>query len=149
MSFIDPFGLVDWEGKFFSLVGGLRGGAAGFYIFNLTSECIDGKQVRVRVYADGVGVGLSVFPISETGGKIEFEDDRSIPDGSVFNGEFLSLSASVAWGLGGSVSKVRLGYARSKGWGGLIGGIDSGSLIEISGTAVVTNETPISCGCSE
>ena len=148
MNRIDPLGLVEWKGKFFSLTGGLRGPTAGMFVFNLASECVNGKHLVVKVEADGYGPGLSAIPISETGGQIEFEDDLPTPDENVFNGKFLYLNASAAYGMGFGASKIRLGGARSKSGIGTIAGIDFGSVFEIYGDSRVLSAIPRECECS-
>ncbi|MGH8582685.1 MAG: RHS repeat-associated core domain-containing protein, partial [Gammaproteobacteria bacterium] len=54
VSYFDPMGLVKWSGS-------QSGGeiiAAGFFYFNLKSQCINGKRGWAKVLAVGPGVGF-------------------------------------------------------------------------------------------
>ena len=135
---IDPLGLVRWDGKYYFIGAGFRVITVGRYIFNLTSQCVDGVKYKVKVIATGKGVGASPLPVTNTGGGITFRDNRSVPEPDVFNGEFVSLSAGVAWGIGYGYSAIRLGEATATGWN-VYAGIDA-SISEIAGNAIVVKK---------
>jgi uncharacterized protein RhaS with RHS repeats len=87
--FADPSGLVTWKGDF---TGGSFTGpvGAGLYVYDLTSECIDGKQGRVKGIALGgaAGVGLDISLTSQTA---TFNDFESTPKPYVFAGTFTMI----------------------------------------------------------
>ena len=69
--------------------------AGGVYRYELTSECINGRQATVKVTAIGGGPSLDAV-VSAAGGKATFTDKLNNIDPSVFNGEFKSGAASYA-----------------------------------------------------
>jgi len=82
-------GLAEWIGKYSGgslLVGGV-------YRYELTSECINGRQATVKVTAIGGGPSMDAA-ISATGGKATFNDNLNHIDPTVFNGEFKTGDAS-------------------------------------------------------
>jgi len=89
MKYSDPFGLIEWTGEYSG--GSLLAG--GVYQYELTSECINGKQATVKVMAIGGGPSIDAA-VSATGGKATFIDKLDYIDPTVFNGEFISGSAS-------------------------------------------------------
>jgi RHS repeat-associated protein len=140
----DPTGLVTWQGTgaFFSAIAG---GGAAFGAFQLKSECVNGFQQLAQVYAAGpaVGVGLQ---LTGSGSTFTFEDGRSTPDATVFNGQFLMAWAGGAAGLGYGVSSIQLGEARAPLSHGYSAGVDM-SVGGTAGRSWVGFSISLSCGC--
>jgi hypothetical protein len=130
----DPMGLVTWTG---SQTGG-EFFTAGFFYFNLKSECINNKRAWAKVLGIGPGLGFGV-EISGASESVTFEDGLSTPDPNVFDGRF--LYAGAGFGLprtpaqqfgvqlagggnppnGVSASAIQLGGARAIGVGPMWG----------------------------
>lgn len=146
--FVDPLGLFAWQGKFFYF-GGSEVLGAGRFIYNLISECIDGKQVQVRVEVNVAGVDIG-FPVSGVGGHLEFEDSRSAPDPAAFGTEFLYVGVSASWGIGIALSAASFdaGTIQSKGLS-LLAGVDLSYLTEVAGTGKVESVKTYDCSCGE
>ncbi|MFZ3174227.1 MAG: RHS repeat-associated core domain-containing protein, partial [Thiobacillus sp.] len=71
VSFTDPSGLVKWTGTF----GGaayIEGVGAGFFKFDLTSECKCGKIMRIKGYVSSVAAGLGMTATG-SGGAYPFQ----------------------------------------------------------------------------
>ena len=145
--FIDPRGLLVWQGKYFyfgasEIIGG------GRFIFNLISECINGKQVQVRVLVNAVGVDIG-SPVTEMGGHLEFDDARSTPDPAAFETEFLYVGVSASFGIGASLSAMSFdrGTIQSHGLS-LVGGVDVSLFTELSGVGQVEFPAKVhDCSC--
>jgi len=140
----DPTGLVTWEGTgaFFSAIAG---GGAAFGAFQLKSECVNGSQQLAQVYAAGPAVGFGL-QLTGSGGTFTFEDGRSTPDATVFNGQFLMAWAGGAAGLGYGVSSIQLGEATAPFSHGYSAGVDM-SVGGTAGRSWVGFSIPLSCGC--
>lgn len=147
--FIDPMGLLVWQGKFFYFGGSeILGG--GRFIFNLISECVDGKQVQVRVIVNAAGVDIG-SPVSGVGGALDFDDARSVPDPAAFEKEFLYIGVSAAYGIGGSLSAMSFdrGSIQSNGLS-LVGGIDLSLFTELKGTGRLNQPVKTyDCSCGK
>lgn len=73
MRYMDPTGLVAWEGR-------VTGGAfltAGMYVFTLTSECVDGERAHVRVVLVGPGLGFGAR-VSGSSGGVSLQDPYEV-----------------------------------------------------------------------
>lgn len=101
----DPTGLVRWDGKVLPASASAIG-AIGAFVFDLTSQCVNGKRARVLVRAWGLGVGVGVKylpPVNATADNLTLEDH--LPDilPQNFNGLFATLGAGFTafnWGAG-------------------------------------------------
>ena len=114
ISYIDLKGLVKWRGsvKGVSAVVAVGGSYA---VFNLESDCVNGKKARVEVRAIGpaIGVGVSKLDISLSGGGIEFDDRKESIDPTVFNGFYMAYDAGVSAIGKVGINFVNLGKARN------------------------------------
>jgi RHS repeat-associated protein len=93
----DMYGLrVDWSG---TVVGGsaISVFGAGFFLYDLTSECVNGKRAHAKVVASAVAAGGGLT-YTGSGSSAKFYDFRSTPEPEVFNGAFVMWSAGVAAG---------------------------------------------------
>ncbi len=155
LSFIDPKGLVQWDGTYFlgSLIIGV---GAAYGEFHLTSECLNGERYRVRVVAIGSGGGLSIGDKglishifgrgSVSGGKITFLDHNySKVDPGVFNGLFDMPSFGFALGPGISVSHIGLGKAWSRDTISSQVGVELNLASGVVGSSTVVSSTKSSC----
>jgi len=147
VNYIDPNGLVRWNGSMHS-----RGFVAGLGLmwinFELTSECVNGVQVSVEVTGIGPAAGFGL-KVSETHGTISFEDHKDYISPAGLEGGFGSVSGSgVIFGEGGTIGKIRIGDAYSRG-GTVTGGVDVGVTVGI-GTSTITSEPIIlECECGK
>lgn len=154
--YTDPLGLVQWTGSY-SSIGVIYGGGATRFVFNLTSECVNGVRAKAKVLAGGFAVGLGAIATA-TSGNITFEDGLSTPDPFVFEGEAKFVGAGIAFGpknprpgpgrptgIGGSAAAFQLGGARSIDFG-LEYGLDA-SIFGGAGISIVQDASTESCGC--
>ena len=95
IGYVDPTGLVQWDGLYNYTSGGVSKSGAGVgsigFTFVLKSRCVNGKRATVTVaaLAVGGGVGLSVFgPVSIGASSVSFEDNLSTLNPNVFDGNF-------------------------------------------------------------
>ena len=141
---IDPKGLIEWEGTGTIVTGAFFVGAGGGF-FSLTSDCVDGKQGKVKVLAVGPGVGFGGKG-SITISDITFEDGKTDIDPSGFNGGFLIFTIGAARGLGISFSAIELGDAHSVGLS-----IDAGVTLGVfeggGSSTVISSEITEDCKC--
>jgi RHS repeat-associated protein len=170
LSHTDPTGLVKWSGSFGG--GGLVGPVgAGFYQFDLTSECVNGQQANVKGYALGGSAGIGLT-LTGSRGTSTFEDNERTLNPNGFNGRFAIYGAGLAAGRGRpgnlasefglaaagkppadngiSWSDVVLGNARTtEGTNvGTIKGFDFSASFT-AGSSIVTSSSITSCTCSK
>jgi len=141
---VDPTGLVNWSGS----MGGVAiidGVGAGFFGFDLTSECKCGKKVRIKGFVSTVAAGFG-FKYTASGSAASFSDTRLCPDPGIANGFAFMTMATSSTGGGGSISKIKLGGLISKlGVSGPVYGIDI-SVGVYAGASVVTSAEVTPCG---
>lgn len=111
VSFIDPLGLVRWNG---SITGGgaAAGIGGGFYRLSLNSECVNGEMGHAEVVAVGPTMGLEVKgtpPLSLTTSSISLRDELDYVNPNVMNGWFSMYSAGAAIGVGYGVMMIQVG----------------------------------------
>src|SRR6185437_16137020 len=106
------------------------GGGGLFGIFDLYSECVNGKRVYARVHVAGSEVGFGAA-VSGSGSSITLEDDFSTPDYHALEGVFEAVWAQAALGGGYGIGAVQIGDARVIPAYGPIAGID----LSIGGSA--------------
>lgn len=99
---IDPEGLIIWTGNQirFDLIVGV---GLSLSLFELMSECVDGKQAKVDVIAVGPGKGFGLGTPTFSAGNACFEDQFSNVDPYVFNGIYSSYYAgftAIVYGAG-------------------------------------------------
>jgi len=161
----DPRGLIEWTGSG-------TGGAfltAALFTFNLTSECVNGKQGTATVVLAGPGLGLLGVDLSFTSSDVKLKDSLSDVDPMVFNdpslsGGFiatagLSFGASPAVEAGRTIAgappnsptgfgcaAVRLGNAGGAGCGE-IRGFELGVGVFVGSSTVISSRIQ-TCGCN-
>lgn len=148
VNFTDPTGLVKWSG---SLTGaaGVDGIGAGFFRFDLTSECINNHRVRIKGYASTVAVGAGIKWTGTTS-QVSFHDNYSTPNPNAANGfaGVISIGAAAggegAGGLGYAYSSVKLGSLISDWGGGKQTGLDFSAGVYL-GSSVVTSSQVLDC----
>ena len=146
MLYIDPRGLVVWKGSS-STVAAVVGGGAVRYRFDLKSDCVDGVEAEVSVVAGGTALGLGA-EIAGTASKVEFEDDNSVPDPSVFQGQALYAGIGHAFiGIGYQVSVIKLGEAWSIGGAHQVGW--DASVLAGAGISTVVSSKITECECDD
>jgi len=111
----DPFGLIKWEGEFVirSATYGL-GIALG--IFNLESECVQGKKSLAQVKTWGIAADIGLY-LSQIEGTVSLEDGRTSLAAAnlnpfVLEGRFELASLLPTVGPVGGPVAVTLGDAR-------------------------------------
>lgn len=141
---IDPLGLVNWKGTF----GGIsliKGAGAGFFRFDLTSECKCNKRIRIQGYVSTIAAGIGA-KYTGTGGSAEFYDYRDCPDAGIANGGVFIASAGAVFGGGVSCTKMTVGHLYSGfGCGGPTYGFDFSAGAYI-GASIVTDAKEECCG---
>jgi hypothetical protein len=158
---------VKWTGSFsggaaIAVVGG------GVYQFDLTSECVAGRQAHAKGYAFGGAAGIGLTVTGSTSAST-FIDNETVPDPKVFDGTFAMVSAGIAIGSGRPTSDLTgnlvldqlghkrppngvgyadiiLGGARAKGLSTFTGFDFSAGLT--AGTSIVTWASVTDCGCA-
>lgn len=143
----DPMGLVEWKGRyqFASIIIGF--GAAGG-LFDLHSDCVDGKQVYAHVLyvAGGGGIGPHFLIGGGTGGSISLHDSSEEPNAENLAGPAGYVDVGVTVGIGVSIlNRFRLGHAYSDSVGG--GGLDIGASVTL-GSSTVLSQNTTKCDCS-
>jgi RHS repeat-associated protein len=147
---IDPDGLVAWSVGIFQVTSGKGLGTGGVARFLATSECVNGEMGMAfgNIAFAGGSFDAIPSPISFEGAQSIFKDNRTEIDPSVFNGRYLSLSASLSMGGGITYSGARIGEATSDfGFGGM-GGFAAGTSA-VMGAAEITSHGKLSCGCGK
>jgi RHS repeat-associated protein len=111
----DPYGLIKWEGDF--EIGALSGGVGvARVVFNLESECVAGKKVRIRdwvFWAFQTDYGL---PLGAVRGSVRLEDGLSSLNADNLNhqnleGDFSATSIGPTVGPFGLPVGIDLGKA--------------------------------------
>jgi hypothetical protein len=137
----DPLGLIEWRGGAFTLGAQYYAGE----MYQLTSECVNGKQAFVNVKAVGAGAG---YGWSVSGSNVTFEDGLSDVNPYVFNGLYSKTGFGFSLGMGGQCQRINLGGAWST-WGcGVQGGIDYSAGFTY-GTSYVTSAVVWDCACKK
>lgn len=144
----DQYGLVRWSGTALpSSIGGIF--SVGAYIFDLTSQCVNGRKanVLVRAWGAGLGIGIKYLPPANAtvDSNISLEDHLSDIYPANFNGLFATSGAGFDLGpLGGDCTAYQLGSewtpAVTRGpfscsWGG--GGLDAGANFMVGKSTLV------------
>ncbi len=148
--FVDPLGLVEWNG---SIKGGsiTYGFGAGGYEIEFTSECVNNQKATVTVLAVGPAIGVGTFldiGISD----IRVNDSNSAIDPYIFNGYFQISTVGYAtiWGWGAysiglGTDGTCLGCGASGYGHGPITGWGAGATV-VGGSSTVTNVVMDDCG---
>lgn len=138
-------GLVEWTGT----MGGVAGidiVGAGFFRYNLVSECKCNRRVRIKGYVSTLAVGFGMT-FTGSGSTASFYDYRQCPDPDVANGGAAVASASSVLGGGPSCSKTTLGNLFSKAsCGGPSYGLDISAGLYF-GASFVTESVVEKCDC--
>ncbi len=98
LKYTDPKGLIKWTGSFGG-GGVIATVGASYYKYDLTSECVNGKQARVQGYALGGSAGVGLTAAGSSGGTV-FEDLETTLNPAGFNGRFAIYGAGFAIGRG-------------------------------------------------
>ncbi len=143
--FVDPLGLVDWSGTGQAFAG-VAGGGAGFFKFDLTSECKDGKQVHATVAASALALGVGL-KFTGSASAVSLHDYTDTPNAETLEGAFGIIGVSSVVGAGGSFGKIKIGHARSNfGLSGPIYGLDISAGV-FMGAGHVTSSQVTACSC--
>lgn len=108
----DTNGLVRWRGNAMPAAVGVGALSVGAYVFDLTSQCVNGRKahVLVRAWGAGFGAGLKYLPVTSTAGNVTLEDQ--LPDIVPSNlvGLFFMENAGVSVaGFGGGCNAYQMG----------------------------------------
>ncbi|MFA1752748.1 RHS repeat-associated core domain-containing protein [Xanthomonas campestris] len=108
----DTNGLVRWSGNAMPAAVGVGALSVGAYVFDLTSQCVNGRKahVLVRAWGAGFGAGLKYLPVTSTAGNVTLEDQ--LPDIVPSNlvGLFFMENAGVSvGGFGGGCNAYQMG----------------------------------------
>lgn len=146
LSFIDPLGLIAWTGS-----GNVK--SAGKYVilgyqwgvFDLVSECVDGRRARVKIKASGFPIGVG--SPSEDVIDISMYDYEDSIKPEIFNGDFSYSSGGVnAFGSDVSGASLVLGGAYSDSIN-TTGGIGLGAGATMTGSSKVISVQWQDCQC--
>lgn len=128
-------------------MAGISGVGAGFFRFDLTSECKCGRQVNIRGYASTIAGGAG-FKYTFSGSASSFYDYKDCPNEDIANGGFAMVAASSVFGGGGSCAKITLGNLYSDfSCSGPVYGLDLSAGVYL-GASVVTDVSVTDC-CEE
>ncbi|WP_253276152.1 RHS repeat-associated core domain-containing protein [Xanthomonas campestris] len=108
----DTNGLVRWSGNAMPAAVGVGALSVGAYVFDLTSQCVNGRKahVLVRAWGAGFGAGLKYLPVTSTAGNVTLEDQ--LPDIVPSNlvGLFFMENAGISvGGFGGGCNAYQMG----------------------------------------
>lgn len=148
ISRIDPLGLVEWTGTF-HVRSFVIGTGAGHVSFDLTSECVDGKQsnAQVTMVGPGLGAGFKALIGADVQGSVTFNDWQNDLDPSRLEGLAGVFSAGVQVGpLGGGVTKFRLGDSFSQSVTNTRG-LDVGASVLMGSSTITGGKGVTDCGC--
>jgi RHS repeat-associated protein len=140
LRWIDPSGLVQWNGNSFSM----GGGAGILEYYDLVSECKCGRQVRARVKAMGLGPGRGYTWAGSSSASLQ--DGAECPDSGNLEGLYSKSGVGFAGGIGFSYNTVLLGSAGSSSLDFQIGLDFSGGAARGSSAVVWSFATPCGCG---
>ena len=144
LMYVDPMGLVNWKGTFGGIAA-IRGVGAGFFRFDLTSECKCNKRIRIQGYVSTLAAGIGL-KYTGSGGSAEFYDYRDCPDAGIANGGAFIASAGAVFGGGVSCSKMTIGHLyQNLSCGGPTYGIDFSAAVYL-GASMVTEAKEECCG---
>lgn len=143
MNYNDPNGLkVNWSGNLASFAG-IAGVGAGFFYFDLTSECKCNRTIRIKGFISTVALGAGL-KFTGTKSPVSLYDYNECPEQYVANGgaAVAAIGAAAggegAGGLGYSFSKITIGDLFSNFSGGPSTGLDFSAAVYV-GASVVTN----------
>jgi hypothetical protein len=143
IKYIDPKGLVKWEGVV-NAVSVVPGGGAAKFVFELQSKCVNGRKAKIKIIAGGFALGIGAHA-GIGWSKISFNDGKEILDPSIFNGQSRYFSASAALSLiGFGYSSFQLGDVKIKGGFSWVTGLD-GAVISGVGVSTVNSLEWSSC----
>ena len=145
LRYTDPFGLVSWECTSLSMGGSAGFVGAGIIRYRCESECVNGSKTiaQIEVSYAGVDIGIGAGMV-ESRGK-EINDNNSLPNPDVFNGEYFEASANYTVGIGYGVSAVSWNRGQATGVNlGITGGVGIGAG-ERSGTSQVVSSRTVQC----
>jgi len=94
----DPSGLVRWDGRALPGTLGFGAVAGGLFVFDLTSQCVNGKRARVLVRAKAAGFGIGwhmMPPATATAGGVTLQDYLPEISPKNFNGLFYTHGIGV------------------------------------------------------
>jgi RHS repeat-associated protein len=145
---VDPTGTVIWKGTYYGWSAGYRTAGVTRYWFTLRSECINNEMYQIRVEATGSGADYGL-KAGNAAGNISFDDNmgRLFIYPKAFEGRFSMLTAGITVGVGGGVSSMRLGSARSIGTLGVEFGLSAGVSWHRNGVSKLLWARPLDC-CS-
>ena len=151
LAYVDPLGLVRWEGAYELSTAGLSKFGAGYAgvggTFTLMSDCVAGVKgmAQVRVKGSGFGYGGSLLGFFSIGtSTVKFEDGLSFVDPDVFNGAFYMEAIGTIFYS--STANFRLGGAVGDGSGFGIA-TDIYSVYGANGESTVINKKLMPCDC--
>ncbi|MCB9975694.1 MAG: hypothetical protein H6856_08695 [Rhodospirillales bacterium] len=121
---IDPEGLIIWRGTVNHAGLSVVALGADYFVFKLTSDCVNGRRAQVIVHASTIGFNFDLKLTYKLKASISFDDGRGIPENhdlvldaysgtgidiNVFNGTFDLLSGDIhlvegGYGLGAGAS---------------------------------------------
>lgn len=128
VNFTDPTGLVRWSGRLYGAAG-ISGVGAGFFYFELTSECKCNRKAKVKGFISTVAGGLGL-KFTGTMSPASFSDLNKCPEPYAANGLAIITAAGAAsggegaGGLGYSYSQMSIGDLWSPFGGGPSTGVD-------------------------
>jgi RHS repeat-associated protein len=108
---IDPNGLVTWSGTVIS-VGAVRGFGVAAAFYDLQSECLCGKKVRIKGRALFAAAGFGMTYTINSGGST-FYDNYPCPQENAANGPAAGASIAVVTVGGAAISVTGLGSLRT------------------------------------
>jgi hypothetical protein len=148
-NFTDRMGLVSWSGNI-TCFAGIAGVGAGFFYFELSSECKCNRKTKIMGFISTLAAGIGM---KYTGSKspASFVDFNSCPDPSVANGLAIITAAGVAaggegaGGLGFSASQMQIGGLWSPRGVGPATGLDASAAAYVGASYVTSVDVQKCC----
>ena len=113
LAFVDPSGLVKWGGTYLAIDGAFGIYSGGMVIFQLRSECRNGREAVLQFTGMGAGGGVGA-PFGFAGAEVTFEDGLDHVYPWVFEGAFSAVMVGASFPVGYGCATFHAGQAVSR-----------------------------------
>lgn len=141
VSYVDPFGLTEWNGTFFQADAGFGGFMGSSALATFTSDCDkEGYQVTATILFSGYGFGGGLSWMGASGSKISVKDDSDLALVQNLEGSAILTTLSISPGFGGSYFDLNFGNVRTTGFS-TVGGVDVGGSVIFGKAELINNSS--------
>ena len=149
LTYVDPHGLVEWNGNIYVYGGGFAAGYSRVK-FVLTSECVDGERVYAEIAANMTGLDIGA-PYGVSAAGVTLNDPFKYPSVTNLSSTPNSTASMTGAGLGApfgpTVSYYTLGYAHGFNYG-LFFGMEGSFYQQTANETEILKDKYLECGCS-